>query len=140
MSKPAFVYISTDPYRNLTPGVTKDLEVEAFAQESALDRPVKIVFSEEHASIREALVRIKQLTRMNRRARARFISRVNPGWKDLAPRPVFAAPRPPDDEVLPGDGGGVGVRVPRPPTRPLVAADARAWPVDFFDASGRNCC
>jgi predicted GIY-YIG superfamily endonuclease len=128
MAKPAFVYISTDPYRNLTLGVTKDLDVEAFTQENASDLPVKIVFSEEHASIKEALARVKQLTKMSKKARARFITRVNPSWKDLAP--IYVVPRPWDDGALPGEEGGVGARVPRPPVRPLVAADAKAWPIE----------
>ena len=132
MSKSTFVYISTDPYRNLALGVTKDLDVEAFIQEGALAGSVKIVYSEEHPSIKEALARVKQLTKMSKKARARFINKVNPNWKDLAPRKVYAAPRPPDDEAPPGDEGGVGARVPRPPVRPLVAADAKAWPVEDY--------
>jgi len=138
MAKPTFVYISTDPYRNLSLGLTKDLDVEAFTQEVALDRPVKIVFCEEHPSIKEALARVKQLTKMSKKRRARFITKVNPNWKDLAPRPVYAVPRPQADEGPAGEEGGVGARVPRPPVRPLIAADAKAWPIEADKMRSRS--
>jgi|GEM_PF-6773128 len=128
MSKPAFVYICADPYRNLTLEVTKDLDVAALRLEEEMGRPVKVVHKEEFPTIREAFVRLKALKRLSKTRRARLVTRQNPNWQDLvAPRPVFANPSSGSSDP-PAADGGVCASVPRSPVGPRAASDAGPWP------------
>ncbi len=129
MPKPSFVYISADPYRNLTLGVTKDPDVAAFRDEDMKGLSVKVVYLEEFPTFKKALERLKRLTKMNNQRRRKLICKTNPDWHDLAePRLTITLPSS-GEELPPGFASGVGARIPRPPILPLVAADAKAWPL-----------
>ena len=102
MPRPGFVYIlASRPNGTLYVGVTNDLarriaEHEAgvgsvFTSEYGVTR---LVYVEEHADIRDAVVRERRLKKWNRAWKLRLIREQNPTWRDLAEGlPTGAGPR-----------------------------------------------
>ena len=90
--RPGFVYIlASRPNGTLYVGVTNDLarrvaehragRAGSFTTEYGVHR---LVYVEEHADIRDALVRERRLKKWNRAWKLRLIREQNPTWRDLA--------------------------------------------------------
>ncbi|HEV2490696.1 MAG TPA: GIY-YIG nuclease family protein [Candidatus Acidoferrales bacterium] len=86
-----WVYIMTNHSRTLYTGVTNDIlrrvaehkrgEIAGFTQRYRL---VRLAYFESFASIRDAIVREKQIKGWLRRKKVALIHSGNPRWKDLA--------------------------------------------------------
>ena len=85
------MYIITGRARTLYVGITNDLErrvaehkhgsVPGFTSKYSLDR---LVYCEEHADVRVAIEREKQIKRWRREKKVALIDSINPEWKDLS--------------------------------------------------------
>ena len=86
-----YVYILSNPYRNLYIGVTNNLTrrmyehkkklVEGFTQRHNI---TELVFFESTTDIRSAILREKQLKGWIRAKKIKLIESVNPNWQDLS--------------------------------------------------------
>jgi putative endonuclease len=86
-----WVYIMSGRTRTLYVGVTNDIarradehkrkSVPGFTSKYHLDR---LVYFEEHASIRDAIDREKQIKSWRREKKVALIESLNPGWKNLS--------------------------------------------------------
>jgi hypothetical protein len=135
MSKPAYVFIGAVPSGKFSLEITKDLDVASFVEAGRSESLFRIVFFEEFPTMAAAMARLEQLRMLSKRALRKLITQANPEWKDLVPRPVhfgqMIGPLPPrGDEDTGGTEGGVTARVPRPPAKPLIGADAKPWPTE----------
>ena len=91
MTRTYWVYIMASRSRVLYTGVTNDLGrrvnehklgiVASFTQRY---RVTRLVYFEEHADIRDAIAREKQIKAWGRARRIRLIEERNPTWDDLA--------------------------------------------------------
>jgi putative endonuclease len=85
------VYFMSGRTRTLYVGVTNDIEqrvyehrsksVPGFTSKYRLDR---LVYFEEHADIRAAIEREKQIKSWRREKKVALIESLNPGWRDLS--------------------------------------------------------
>ena len=91
MEKQYWVYILASRSRRLYTGVTNDLrrrlaehragKGSTFAARYHIDR---LVYFEEHADVRDAIRREKEIKGWTREKKLRLIERRNAGWLDLA--------------------------------------------------------
>jgi putative endonuclease len=89
--KSYWVYIMTGRTRTLYVGVTNDIQrrdyehknklVPGFTSKYRLDR---LVYFEQHADIREAIDREKQIKSWRREKKETLIDDLNPKWRDLS--------------------------------------------------------
>jgi putative endonuclease len=89
--KSYWVYIMTGRTRTLYVGVTNDIQrrvyehknklVPGFTSKYRLDR---LVYFEQHADIREAIDREKQIKSWRREKKETLIEDLNPKWRDLS--------------------------------------------------------
>ena len=109
MPRGGHVYILASRHRGtLYVGVTSDLGrrigehrsglVEGFTKRYGVHR---LVYAEEHADIRDAIQREKQIKGWRREWKVRLIEADNPEWRDL-----YGAGAPAVDPRLRGDDGG----------------------------------
>jgi putative endonuclease len=86
-----FVYIMASVSGTIYLGVTNNIErrvwehksgmIEGFSKKYGCN---KLVYVEEFADVREAIVREKQLKRGRREKKEWLIGQQNPGWRDLS--------------------------------------------------------
>ena len=89
--KSYWVYIMSGRMRTLYVGVTNDIErrvyehknksIPGFTSEYRLDR---LVYFEEHADIRDAIDREKQIKGWRREKKVTLLESLNPKWRDLS--------------------------------------------------------
>ena len=91
MTKSYWVYVMSGRTKTLYVGVTNDIErrdyehknksVPGFTSKYRLDR---LVYFEEHADIRDAIEREKQIKSWRREKKIALIESLNPRWRDLS--------------------------------------------------------
>ena len=97
MGLPTTVFIVANAKRQIHVGYSKDLEVTlSFIADGTYDPSLakkgidKLVFIEEHNTIREALARVAEIEALSPAEKRRLVSERNPGWKALAADGRFA--------------------------------------------------
>ena len=91
MPKPGYVYIlASKPNGTLYIGVTSDLAKRVYQHKTGADdgfankhNVTRLVYYEQHADIRDAIQREKNLKHWLRRWKLRLIREQNPRWDDL---------------------------------------------------------